>query len=402
MNPPCAVLHAGRLRLTLVILAVTAKASFLSLSTAGCSHRAESERAPSYQYSVEEVATFLVDPVASIGSLGRHKVNLPPALPVGRIVALHQSSDGSLFALDRDYKRVLVLTADGELIRTVGNGYGTRSGELVLPRDLTVDRSGRLHVADYTLEKVSVFDSAGSLHREFPIAGSFPFAIETHHGQVSILAPRSAKGPALAVYDSLGTLLRNRVHLGSREASYSLGSPGALARTRSGDLLVAYSTPGIWTLLANGERGVRLGAETFPRLRPTIRRTSRTVRLESVPAGTVGVGQVQRDRVIIYYFAMGEHVGKQAGQVVFAIDVFTFAGDYLGTCLFDSVAKGSYLGRAFAASSRDDFSFFQVERDPQRIVQYELIETPLSDRDKDDDSPHEGRWCRETAGPHGD
>ncbi len=65
---------------------------------------------------------------------------------------------GRIYVSDAGNSRIQVFSAGGHFIRSLGT-YGTGAGHLITPRDLTVDASGNVYVAD---------DSAGNLTKLSP------------------------------------------------------------------------------------------------------------------------------------------------------------------------------------------------------------------------------------------
>lgn len=84
---------------------------------------------------------------------------------LGKPRRVAQLSDSDIYILDSDWKRISVHSSTtGELLRTIGNGYGLRPGQFVLPVDMASTDSV-LYVLDYELRRVSEFTRAGAYVR---------------------------------------------------------------------------------------------------------------------------------------------------------------------------------------------------------------------------------------------
>jgi DNA-binding beta-propeller fold protein YncE len=87
-------------------------------------------------------------------------------------------------AIDRDRRQLYVAdakkhqvlcysSADGSFIRAIGK-RGTESGEFNFPTNLSVDRQGRLYVADTLNFRVQIFDASGAVVKSIGSQGDSP------------------------------------------------------------------------------------------------------------------------------------------------------------------------------------------------------------------------------------
>lgn len=87
-------------------------------------------------------------------------------------VALAAAPDGSLAIVDRSLRRVLTVSASGNLVLSWG-GEGSGYGQFQLPGDVEIDEQGNIYVADFATKKVQKFSPTGVYQASFvlPIDG---------------------------------------------------------------------------------------------------------------------------------------------------------------------------------------------------------------------------------------
>ncbi len=105
-----------------------------------------------------------------IADLGDDPVNVS-AEPGGffgpRAIAV---TDSEIYVTDTGNERIQVFGLDGTFIRAFG-GFGTEPGRLIEPVGVAVDASGTVYVADSGNARISVFDSDGTPLTQWPVAG---------------------------------------------------------------------------------------------------------------------------------------------------------------------------------------------------------------------------------------
>ena len=96
-----------------------------------------------------------------------------PDLPIVRVSGLALSRDGRLALGDASESNVKLFDRRGRLLTVLGrNGEGP--GEFQQPRFPRFDPSGRLFVGDAQLNRITEFDSVGTLARTIPLDGMTP------------------------------------------------------------------------------------------------------------------------------------------------------------------------------------------------------------------------------------
>jgi hypothetical protein len=111
-----------------------------------------------------------------------------------------------IFVLDSDWKRVSVhSSADGALIRTIGNGYGTGRGQFALPVDMALVDS-TLHVLDFELRRLSTFSVRGAHVRDLQIRSSEARSLAYRGQEPWVKLMNTDSGAALARVGNDGAL----------------------------------------------------------------------------------------------------------------------------------------------------------------------------------------------------
>lgn len=140
----------------------------------------------------------------------------PDSAPLVRISGFAVSSQG-LFAIgDVSEGNVKLYGATGRLLRVLGR-KGSGPLEFEEPRGVRFDASRNLHVADYTLHKVNVYDTAGALVRTVVLPGySFisDFAV-LPSGDYLLATPTSGGDSVLHRIGGDGRVIRGYLPVGS-------------------------------------------------------------------------------------------------------------------------------------------------------------------------------------------
>ncbi len=109
--------------------------------------------------------------------------------------------DGRFHIPDRGSNRILQFSARGEFLGVAG-GHGGGPGEFRSIGYVGLMSSGRLWQNDYSLRRLSGYDSAGNPVRDIPYAGRLSHLNEGRHGIWAGLADH-ALGLAVGTFDSL-------------------------------------------------------------------------------------------------------------------------------------------------------------------------------------------------------
>ncbi len=143
------------------------------------------------------------------GQLGQLEAALNPTDFWGpRDVAV--DSSGLVYVADTGNKRIRVFTPAGELVRTIGSS-GVGAGQLNEPVGLAVHPDGRLFVADTWNRRIQVFSLDGAYLNSWVVTawygdqGNRPYlALDAARGQLYVTDPDAAR---VMVYDFNGNLL---------------------------------------------------------------------------------------------------------------------------------------------------------------------------------------------------
>ena len=85
-----------------------------------------------------------------------------PAKDAGKPTGLSVARDGRVLVADTHYHRVLVYTADGQLVQTIGGTLGAAPGQFDLVRDAAQDSEGSFYVAESgEYDRIQKFTSDG-------------------------------------------------------------------------------------------------------------------------------------------------------------------------------------------------------------------------------------------------
>ena len=111
--------------------------------------------------------------VVAIGHEG--ELENPSGLAIDR-------ANGLLYVADAQKHQVLCYsTADGAPVRTIGK-RGSENGEFNFPTNLSVDRQGRLYVADTLNFRIQIFDREGAFVSAFGMQGDTPGTLNRPKG----------------------------------------------------------------------------------------------------------------------------------------------------------------------------------------------------------------------------
>lgn len=131
----------------------------------------------------------------------------------GRPTGLSIARDGRVLVADTHYYRVLIYSADGKLLKTMGGTRGPGPGEFGLVTDIVDDAEGNLYVAEYgQFDRIQKFNRDGKFLQQWGGHGSKPgqfvrpqklaFDAEQH------LWVTDACNHRIQVFDTSGKLLR--------------------------------------------------------------------------------------------------------------------------------------------------------------------------------------------------
>lgn len=130
---------------------------------------------------------------------------------VARISGVAFGKDSMFYVSDVSQGNVKKYGPRGELLQTIGR-KGEGPGEFLLPRQIQVDRFGRLLVVDNGASRLSVFNSDGSFSKVVSLAGLSPVmgfvALDNDQYAFTAFAPGDSVN-VLFVTDTLGRIQRS-------------------------------------------------------------------------------------------------------------------------------------------------------------------------------------------------
>lgn len=304
----------------------------------------------------------LADSGRAMTDLERRSLGGILARPVGAT----EGSDGSVYVLDRDFRKIVVFNRDGTLRRVIVGGYGEGPGEFVDPRGLSLTETGALIVGDQELHRLTAFDSGGKVLWSRRIPGPPPLSIVAANGLVYVLVLYpSPRRMAIVVTDSAGFVTDSLYR--PSDAEYRLayaGSVGAIGRGMQGGLLFAHASPGQWTDLNTGSK---LGVELVPEMMPATVRSDGYM-VDYTPAVTYGIGQLPDSSILLYYF-VHDPAAAASGRFIGATQLANF--DALGHPVAFRTLDG--IGSKVFSVSRDSMDVFLARDDPfPCIVRYRV------------------------------
>ena len=137
--------------------------------------------------------------------------------------------DGRFFINDLDLHQVLALNRAGQVDRVIGEGRGTKPGQLSYPNATWADAEGNVYVSDSNNNRVQVFASDGALQQVIR-ESSLGIPVELPRGlamdSLGRLHVVSAFGHRVEVYDSAGKPLF--AYGGNGELEGQLGLPNGI------------------------------------------------------------------------------------------------------------------------------------------------------------------------------
>ena len=188
---------------------------------------------------------YLVDMTARIQVFDREGNYLhgwsTPTCEVGKPAGLTVDRLGRLLVADTHYFRVLVYSLDGKLLTTLGGTYGKGPGEFGFTTDAVTDSKGHIYVSEYGLnDRVQKFSPQGKFLLQFGGHGQQPGRFVRPQGLAVDRDDRvyvaDACNHRVQVFSAEGRLVRTigRVGTGPGELSY----PYDLAFNSAGELYV--------------------------------------------------------------------------------------------------------------------------------------------------------------------
>lgn len=98
-----------------------------------------------------------------------------PVHDAGRPTGLSIDKQGRVLVADTHYYRMLVYSPKGELLKTIGGTFGNGPGQFSLVTDAVEDRAGNLYIAEYgEFDRIQKFAKDGSFVLEWGGHGSEP------------------------------------------------------------------------------------------------------------------------------------------------------------------------------------------------------------------------------------
>jgi ABC-type Fe3+ transport system permease subunit/DNA-binding beta-propeller fold protein YncE len=198
-----------------------------------------------------------------------------PQIEAGKPTGLSVAPNGKLYVADTHYHRVVIFSADGEMLDEFGQ-FGQENGCFIYPTDVALSPDGRIFVSEYGgNDRVSVFSDQGDFLYCFGFSGD-------GHGQLSRPAAvcidlsrkrlyvADACNHRIAIYDYDGKLLRyiGSAGRGPGQLRYpydlALLSEGILAVCEYGNNRIQLFDPDGHSLAVYGRAGRQLGQLAYP------------------------------------------------------------------------------------------------------------------------------------------
>ena len=164
-----------------------------------------------------------------------------PLTAAGKPTGLSVGDDGRVYVADTHYHRVVVFSADGQIVETFGE-YGQGLGCFIYPTDVAFAGDGRIYVSEYGgNDRVSIFDKQRRFLRSFGSYGSergqfarpSALCVDRRRGRLYVA---DACNHRIAIYDLDGNLQGYIGRLGT--AKGQLRYPYDLAIESDGTLIV--------------------------------------------------------------------------------------------------------------------------------------------------------------------
>jgi DNA-binding beta-propeller fold protein YncE len=119
-------------------------------------------------------------------------------------------ASGNVYVADTGNKRIRVYTSSGEFLRDIGSS-GSAPGQLDEPSGIALHPDGRLFIADYWNRRISVFNVDGTYLYNFPVRawydeqGNRPYlAVDVNRDQLYVTDPDAGR---VLVYNTTGECL---------------------------------------------------------------------------------------------------------------------------------------------------------------------------------------------------
>ena len=197
---------------------------------------------------------FTLNEIASYGARSLDNNSKLPAggSTFGNISDIEVTEDNKLLVLDNEFRKIVVFKDNGEIERVILGGFGRGPGEFQLPTALTIGPQKQIIVYDYNLRQLTYFSAAGeyltSEHVRVPSKN-----ILYHDGSIWI-AILSSRGSFVSHKLINDDKLNYELAVSEDDLNYSpRGSVGWLGISKSKNILVAATRPGIWYKREDGE-----------------------------------------------------------------------------------------------------------------------------------------------------
>lgn len=134
---------------------------------------------------------------------------------------LTTDNNGNIYVSDVIERRIMSYTPDGTFrFRVAGRGRGP--GEVETIRAMKTDKNNVLYVVDGAMQRISLFDTSGTLLNSFNFNGSLPSDVAlSPDGEIAIIAP-AMNEPLVVIYERNGEHIRT---IGETEALGNIWFP---------------------------------------------------------------------------------------------------------------------------------------------------------------------------------
>lgn len=216
------------------------------------------------------------------------------------IAGVVRDSSGTVYVLDRDWKRIVAFAQDGTVEEVIGSP-GEGPGEFRLPLNLTSGPRGVLSVLDYELSRVTWF-------REHETSETVSLPISNVRGHVafrdSVWVTSSSGGasdrPIVYRFSMTGEVLGEGPALVNEDQAF--GAPIGISRGNDSSVLVSTMRPGVWMEFREGSWS-RVGQPLFPQMDPPTEEVvePRVTRVTPAQAMAAGIGLIGDSIVVQGY-----------------------------------------------------------------------------------------------------
>lgn len=327
---------------------------------ASCGQEGDEARVVEREIALEEVQRY-----------GWEGARTNPELPsdagvIGTTQAISHGPDGNLYVLDPSWNKIIVFSADAEVVRVLQLRVGDGPGEVRRARDLAWTAHGDLAVLDTQLSRVVLLSMSGEPAGSIQLDARVPVSMVITGDTIWISSSTifRTNGPSLWAFDMTGALLGSGSGSAADEELWPSGF--GLAMSPDGSLLQGRIGPGLWYRF-RGYDAVAQGTEIVSGLTPPAPISGGSLTLAIPPAFTTDIGVLPDGTVLMSHLELGPPTGEGEPPTETSIlSFFTPSGDFL-----DSIEIG--VGEtSWYASPHSGNVYVSQEAPFPMIVEYRI------------------------------